>query len=184
MIFLGIIVLLIVIIAFILIGIYNKLVKEKNFVEEAFSTIDAYLKKRYDLIPNLVATVKGYKDYEGETLEKVIAARNKYMSCTNMNDKIENENMIAGTLGKLFALQESYPDLKANTNFLSLQGEITKIEEDILQARKYYNGSVRNYNTYCETFPNVFIANMFGFKKYPFFNIEESKEKENVKISF
>ncbi|MGL6166975.1 MAG: LemA family protein, partial [Fusobacteriaceae bacterium] len=93
------------------VGIYNKLVKERNFVDEAFSTIDAYLKKRYDLIPNLVETVKGYKDYEGSTLEAVISARNKYMSATSTAEKIENENMITGALGKLFALTESYPEL-------------------------------------------------------------------------
>ncbi|MGL5049969.1 MAG: LemA family protein [Fusobacteriaceae bacterium] len=166
------------------VGIYNKLVKERNFVDEAFSTIDAYLKKRYDLIPNLVETVKGYKDYEGSTLEAVISARNKYMSATSTAEKIENENMITGALGKLFALTESYPELKANQNFMKLQDELVRIEEDILQARKYYNGSVRVYNTMCETFPSLLIANNFNFKKYPFFKVENEEEKQNVKVQF
>ncbi|MGL6024285.1 MAG: LemA family protein, partial [Cetobacterium sp.] len=164
--------------------IYNKLVKEKNFVDEAFSTIDAYLKKRYDLIPNLVETVKGYKDYEGGTLEAVISARNKYMSSTSTAEKIENENMITGALGKLFSLTESYPELKANQNFMKLQDELVKIEEEVLQSRKYYNGSVRVYNTMCETFPSLIVANNFGFKKYPFFKVDSEEERQNVKVQF
>ncbi|MGL4977330.1 MAG: LemA family protein [Cetobacterium sp.] len=166
------------------IGLYNKLVKERNFVEEAFSTLDAYLKKRYDLIPNLVETVKGYKDYEGTTLEAVISARNKYMTATSTSEKIENENMITGALGKLFSLTESYPELKANQNFMKLQDELVKIEDEILQARKYYNGSVRVYNTMCETFPTLIVANNLGFKKYPFFKVESEEERQNVKVQF
>ncbi|MEG0135731.1 MAG: LemA family protein [Cetobacterium sp.] len=179
-----VLILFVVLLVIFIISAYNRLVRERNFVEEAFSTIDAYLKKRYDLIPNLVATVKGYKDYEGSTLEAVIAARNRYMSATTPEEKIENENMITGALGKLFALTEAYPDLKANTNFMKLQDELVKIEGDILQARKYYNGTVRNYNTACETFPTVLIAKNFGFKKYPFFTIENEAEKQNVKVEF
>ncbi|MGL4642066.1 MAG: LemA family protein [Cetobacterium sp.] len=166
------------------VGIYNKLVKERNFVDEAFSTIDAYLKKRYDLIPNLVETVKGYKDYEGGALERIIAARNRYMSATTTEEKIENENMITGALGRLFSITEAYPELKANQNFMKLQDELVKIEEDILQARKYYNGSVRVYNTMCETFPSLIVANNFGFKKYPFFKVENEEERQNVKVQF
>jgi len=166
------------------IGIYNKLVKERNFVDEAFSTIDAYLKKRYDLIPNLVETIKGYKDYEGGALERIIAARNRYMSATTTEEKIENENMITGALGRLFSITEAYPELKANQNFMKLQDELVKIEEDILQARKYYNGSVRVYNTMCETFPSLLIANNFGFKKYSFFKVQNEEERENVKVQF
>ena len=179
-----VILLVIAFIVMLFVGVYNKLVKGRNFVEEAFSTIDAYLKKRYDLIPNLVSTVKGYKDYEWETLERVIAARNRYMSATTPSEKIENENMISGALGKLFALKEAYPELKANQNFMKLQDELSNIETDILQSRKYYNGTVRNYNTSCETFPNVIVANMFGFKKSPFFKIENQEEKKNVKVEF
>lgn len=179
-----IILLLIILLAFFIIGIYNKLVRERNLVEESFSTIDAYLKKRYDLIPNLVETVKGYKDYEGSTLEKVIEARNRYSTAATIEDKVANENIISGALNKLFSLTEAYPELKANENFMKLQGELTSIENDILQARKYYNGSVRIYNTSCETFPNVLVARNFGFNKYPFFKIENEVEKENVKVSF
>lgn len=180
------IILIVIIILLIVIGIsiYNRLVRERNFVEEAFSTIDAYLKKRYDLIPNLVSTVKGYKEYEGDTLTRVIEARNRYMTATTPEEKIENENMISGTLNKLFALSEAYPELKANQNFMMLQGQLVEIEQDILQARKYYNGTVRNYNTSCESFPSVLIANNFGFKKYPFFKIENETEKQNVKVEF
>ncbi len=168
----------------IVVGMYNGLVKERNFVEEAFSTIDVYLKKRYDLLPNLVETVKGYASHEKETLENVIAARNNYSNATTIDEKIQNENAIAGTLGRLFALQESYPDLKANTNFQELQGQMVKIEEDILQARKYYNGVTREFNTHCETFPSNIVAGIFKFKKFPFFNITDEKERENVKVVF
>lgn len=182
MILIVVLVLLVLLVAY-GVGIYNKLVKERNFVEEAFSTIDAYLKKRYDLIPNLVETVKGYKDYEGGALERIIAARNRYMSATTTEEKIENENMITGALGRLFSITEAYPELKANQNFMKLQDELVKIEEDILQARKYYNGSVRVYNTMCETFPSLIVANNFGFKKYPFFKVEE-EERQNVKVQF
>ena len=174
----------IVLIVLYFIGVYNGLVKEKNFVEEAFSTMDAYLKKRYDLIPNLVATVKGYKEYEGKTLEDVIVARTRYLSATTIEDKIKNENMISATLGKLFALSEAYPDLKANANFMKLQEELVGIENDILQSRKYYNAVVRGYNTMCETFPTVLIASNFGFKKYPFFQVTNEEEKQNVKVQF
>lgn len=167
-----------------LMSTYNKLIKSKNYVEESFSTIDTYLKRRYDLIPNLVETVKGAKNYESETLERVIRARNSYLSASTPEEKISNEKQVAGFLGKLFALQESYPDLKVNKSFVTLQTELSKIEEDILQARKYYNGCVRNYNVSCETFPSNIVAGMFNFKKYSFFTIENQEEKKNVKVSF
>lgn len=179
-----IILILLVFLVIYVIGVYNRLVRERNIVEEGFSTIDAYLKKRYDLIPNLVETVKGYKDYEGSALEAIIAARSRYMSATTPEEKIGNENMITGALGKLFSLTESYPELKANTNFMKLQDELVKIEGDLLQARKYYNGTVREYNTMCETFPTVIIANNFGFKKYSFFKVESEEERANVKVRF
>lgn len=178
------IIILIVIIVIMGISIYNKLVKEKNYVDEAFSTIDVYLKKRYDLIPNLVSTVKGYKDYEGDTLTRVIEARNRYMSATTPEEKIANENMITGALTKLFALTESYPELKANQNFMQLQDELVKLESEILQSRKYYNGTVRNYNTLCQTFPAVIFARIFGFTNYPYFKVENEEEKKNVKVEF
>lgn len=173
-----------ILLVFYFISVYNTLVKEKNFVEEAFSTIDIYLKKRYDLIPNLVSTVKGYKDYEGKALENIIAARNRYMTANSIEEKVENENMITGALGKLFSLTEAYPELKANESFQMLLGELKKIEEDIMQARKYYNGSVREFTTKCEQFPSVIVARLGGFKKYPFFKLESEEERQNVKVEF
>lgn len=175
---------LILLIIFFFIVTYNKLIKEKLYVKESFSTIDTYLKKRYDLIPNLVSTIKGYKEYESQTLEKIVSARNGYMGSTSPEDKIKNENNFSEIFTRIFALQESYPDLKANENFLTLQNQLNKIEEDILQARKYYNGCVRNYNISCETFPNIIIAKIFHFEKYSFFIIEDLEEKQNVKINF
>ncbi|MGL5964529.1 MAG: LemA family protein [Fusobacteriaceae bacterium] len=181
----GIILLVVlVLIGIYFIGVYNSFVKMKNMVEEGFSTIDVYLKKRYDLIPNLVNTVKGYAKHESETLEKVIKARNTYATANSIEDKIANENMISGALNKLFSLSESYPDLKANTNFMTLQGDLKKIEEDLAQARKYYNGTVKNYNTQCETFPSIVIAKIMSFKKYPYFEIKNEVERENVKVEF
>lgn len=175
---------IIVVVVIYFIGVYNNFVKMKNMVEEGFSTIDVYLKKRYDLIPNLVNTVKGYAKHESETLEKVIAARNTYATAHSIEDKVANENMMTGALSKLFALSESYPDLKANTNFMSLQGDLKKIEEDLAQGRKYYNGTVKNYNTQCETFPSVIVARVMNFKKYPYFEIKNETERENVKVEF
>lgn len=164
--------------------VYNGFVGNKNSVEEAFSTIDVYLKKRYDLIPNLVNTVKGYAKHESETLEKVIEARNKYVTADSIGAKIENETAIAASLSKLFALSESYPELKANQNFLSLQGDLKGIENDLAQARKYYNGNVKIFNTKCDTFPSVIIAKMMNFSKYPYFEIKNEEERANVKVEF
>ncbi|MGL6119056.1 MAG: LemA family protein [Fusobacteriaceae bacterium] len=166
------------------IGIYNSFVSMRNTVEEGFATIDVYLKKRYDLIPNLVNTVKGYTKYEGDTLERVISARNRYLTAGSTSEKIENENMMTGALSKLFALTESYPDLKADTNFINLQNQITKIEEELVQARKYYNGTVKNFNTKVETFPNNMIANFMNLKKYPYFEIKNEVERETVNVQF
>lgn len=138
---------LVVVIALYAVGGYNSLVSLRNQVEEAFSTMDVYLTKRYDLIPNLVETVKGYAKHEKETLEAVISARNKAVNATTMEGKIEAENAMSGVIGRLFALAESYPDLKANTNFLDLQNQLKSIEDDIANARKYFNGVTRQYNT-------------------------------------
>ncbi len=183
MIFIILIVFIILTVLFFVV-IYNKLIKEKLYVKESFSTIDTYLKKRYDLIPNLVSTVKGYKDYESQTLEKIVSARNSYITANSLEDKIKNENNSSEIFSKIFALQEAYPDLKANENFLTLQTQLNKIEEDLLQARKYYNGCVRNYNISCETFPNIIIAKLFNFEKFSFFIIENKEEKQNVKVNF
>lgn len=162
---------------------YNKFVKLKNQAEESLSDIDVQLKRRYDLIPNIVETVKGYASHEKDTLQKVIEARNFAQKATAVSDKAIAENMLSGALKNLFALSESYPELKANQNFLDLQKTLSEIEDNLQLARRYYNAVVRDFNILCEAFPSVVIANMFGFKKKDFFEIEE-KEKENVKVSF
>ena len=163
---------------------YNGFVKLKNSIEEAFSTMDVYLKKRYDLIPNLVETVKGYASHEKDTLERVIAARNAAASATTMEGRIEGENALKGVLKSLFALAEAYPDLKANTNFLELQAELRRMEEEIANSRKYYNAVVKTYNTKREMFPSSIIAGLFHFDKKPLFEVGSEQERENVKVQF
>lgn len=174
----------VVVIAVIVIGMYNSFIKLKNNCEEAFSTMDVYLKKRYDLIPNLVETVKGYAAHEKETLESVIAARNMAQSAGTMEEKLEGENMLAGSLKSLFAVAESYPDLKANTNFMDLQGQLKAVEEDIANSRKYYNAVIKQFNTKCEMFPSNIIASIFKFEKKPMFEVDAPEERQNVKVSF
>lgn len=166
------------------IGVYNGLIGLRNRVEEAFSTMDVYMKKRYDLIPNLVETVKGYAKHESGTLEAVISARNKAVSANTDDSRIAAEGELGQVMGRLFALTESYPDLKANTNFIDLQGQLKTIETEIAQSRKFYNGSVRTYNTKREVFPSNIIANMFNFARKPLYEIENEAERENVKVSF
>ncbi len=165
------------------IALYNRLVKLNVNVEEAFSSMDVYLKKRYDLIPNLVETVKGYAAHEKETLERVVQARNSAMRATEPGEVIEANNQLAMGLKSIFALAENYPDLKANQGFVNLQGQLAKIEEDISNARLYYNGNVKIFNKTIVVFPNVIIANMLGFVQKPFFEIEEA-ERENVRVQF
>lgn len=176
---LGIIVLLIILFIF----YYNKFIRLKNQVEESFSGIDVQLKRRHDLIPNLIETVKGYAKHEKDTLEKVVQARSLAMNAGSVEEKAKAENMLTGALKTIFALSENYPDLKANTNFLQLQNSLMEIEDNIQNARRYYNAVTRDYNVLCESFPSVIIANIFGFKKRAFFEIEEI-ERENVKVSF
>ncbi len=163
---------------------YNGFIKAKNNVEESFSTMDVYLKKRYDLIPNLVETVKGYAKHESETLNKVISARNLAEGAATMEDKIQGENMLTGTLRSLFAVAENYPDLKANENFMDLQGQLRQVEEDIANARKYYNAVVKQYNNKCEMFPTNILAGIFHFAQKPMFEVETEAERQNVKVEF
>ena len=167
-----------------IIASYNGFVRLKNSIEEAFSTMDVYLKKRYDLIPNLVETVKGYASHEKETLERVMAARNMAASAKTVDERVEGENMLAGTLKTLFAVAEAYPDLKANTSFLELQGELRRIEDEIANSRKYYNAVVKTYNTKREVFPSVIIAGLFHFGKKPLFEVSAEEQRENVKVQF
>ncbi len=170
--------------ALFVIGGYNGLVKLRNLVEEAFATMDVYLKKRYDLIPNLVETVKGYAAHEAGTLEKVVQARNMAASAGSMEDRIQGENMLTGALKNLFALAEAYPDLKANTNFMDLQVQLQKVEEDIANSRKYYNATVREYNIKTEVFPYNIIAGLFKFARKPLYEVTEEAERQNVKVKF
>lgn len=162
----------------------NSFVSIKNQVEEAFSTMDVYLKKRYDLIPNLVETVKGYATHESETFTKVTAARTAAMNSTSIDEKIANENALSGTLKSLFAVAEAYPQLQANTNFLDLQQQLKSLEDDIANSRKYYNAVVRTMNTKVESFPSNLVASIFGFKKQPFFEVGSTEERENVQVKF
>lgn len=163
---------------------YNGFIKLKNKCEEGFATMDVYLKKRYDLIPNLVETVKGYATHEKDTLEKVIAARNMAQGAATIEDKIAGENILQGTLKSLFAVAEGYPDLKANTNFLDLQNQLKQLEDDIANSRKYYNAVVKQFNTKCEMFPSNIIASIFHFERKPMFEVESVEERQNVQVKF
>lgn len=178
---------IIAVIAIAVIAMYNSLIRLKNRVEEAWSDIDVQLKRRYDLIPNLVETVKGYAAHEKETFEKVVNARNAAMAAQSGGDRkkmAEAENMLSGTLKSIFALSESYPDLKANQNFLELQRELTDTEDKIQASRRFYNGNVRDFNTKLEVFPTNIMAGMLGFKRREFFEIGEEKEREAVRVKF
>ena len=179
-----IIIALIVVIAFIAVGIYNGLIKLRNTSEQAWSDVDVQLKRRYDLIPNLVETVKGYASHEKETFEKVVQARNQAMNASNPEAKGQAENFLTSTLKSLFALAEAYPDLKANQNFLDLQDELSKIEEQIQLARRYYNAVVRDLNTKIETVPSNIIANMFNFEKREYFELDSEEERQTPQVSF
>jgi len=166
---------------------FNSLVKLKNRCQEAWADIDVQLKRRYDLIPNLVETVKGYASHEKELFEKVTQARAAAMTAResgNLNQMAEAENQLAQTLKTLFAVAENYPDLKASQNFLELQKELTDTEDKIMYARRFYNANVRDLNTKIESFPTNIIANIFGFKKMDLFGTEAPEEREAPKVSF
>ena len=182
----GIIIGLVIIVVLILLFImstYNGLVKLRNKVRDQFSQIDVQLKKRSDLIPNLVETVKGYSKHESETLEKVIQARNTYLSAGTPDEKMKSSGELSQAIGKLFALAESYPDLKANTNFLDLQSQLKDIEDKISYARQFYNDSVLMYNNKIEMFPSNLIAGIFNFTKESFFEASD-EERKNVEVKF
>jgi LemA protein len=180
----GIIGLLIIgVLAVWLILMYNGLIRSRNRVDEAWSDIDVQLKRRYDLIPNLVNTVKGYAQHERELFEKVTEARSRAMQAGTTHDKAEAENMLSDTLKSLFAVAENYPDLKANQNFLELQRELSDTENKIQAARRFYNGNVLDFNTKIQVFPTNIFAGMFNFAKREFFEANET-ERENVKVEF
>ena len=165
---------------------YNRLILLRKRVKEAWSDIDVLLKRRHDLIPNLVEVVKGYAAHEKSTLEEVIKARNMAMSANNktIEEQAKSENFLSGTLKSLFALSENYPDLKANVNFLELQRELVDTENKIQSSRRFYNTNVLALNTKIEMFPSNIIANFFKFEKGQFFNLENKEEREPVKVSF
>lgn len=172
----------IILIVLIFIATYNKLVKLRVNVEEGFATMDVHLKKRYDLIPNLVEAIKGYEAYESSTLKEVIEARSQAMAAQTSGDVIEANQVLSSGLGKLIALAESYPDLKANTTYLNLQTELSEAEDDIANARLYYNGTVKIFNKNIIVFPTVLIAGMLGFVSYKFYEATSS-ERESIKIN-
>jgi LemA protein len=165
------------------IGTFNKLVSLVNRGKEAWADIDVQLKRRYDLIPNLVETVKGYAAHEKSVFEEVTKARSQAMQADGAEEQGKAENMLSGALKSLFAVSEAYPDLKANENFLNLQNELTDTENKIQAARRFYNSVVRDLNTALEVFPTNMIAGMFNFAKREFFELEEEAAKDPVKVS-
>ncbi|MGD9948156.1 MAG: LemA family protein [Desulfobulbus sp.] len=164
--------------------VYNGLVRKRNMVEEAWSGIDVQLKRRTDLIPNLVTTVKGYATHEKSTLEEVVQLRGQAQTAQGVAETAQAQGLLGAALGKLFALAESYPDLKANTTFIQLQNTLEEIEEQIQMARRYYNGSVRMLNIAVESFPSNLIADRFGFSKAEFFELENSAERSVPEVVF
>ena len=183
---LNIIVFIVLVVVIWFIVIYNKFIKLRTRSDEAWSDIDVQLKRRYDLIPNLIETVKGYMQHEAATLQKVTEARTQAMNAGSTADKAQAEDMLTGALKSLFAVSEAYPDLKANTNFLELQRELTDTENKIQASRRFYNANVRDLNISVESFPSSIVAGMFKFVKREFFELSESDTaaKEPVKVSF
>ena len=163
---------------------YNSLVRMRSMVEEAWSGIDVQLKRRTDLIPNLVSTVKGYAAHEKETLEEVIRMRNQAQSAQGVGETAQAQGLLGQALGRLFALAESYPDLKANANFTQLQASLGEIEDQIQLSRRYYNGAVRNLNVAVESFPSNLVAGRFGFAKAEYFELESAAERTVPTVSF
>ena len=173
---------LLVILAAYAVSTYNSFVQTRNRAEEALSALDAHLKQRYDLIPNLVETVKGYAKHEEETLSRVISARNLAMNSQG-SEKGKAEDMLSGSLKSLFALSESYPSLKADAGFNKLQDQLVKLEADILNARKYYNAIARTMNEKCEMFPSSIIAGLFHFRRLQYIEVSQA-ERQNVEVKF
>lgn len=172
-----------VVLAALLVGLYNRLAKQKVLVEEASADIETFLKQRYDMIPNLVEIVKGYAKHEKDTFKEVTEMRSKAMSAGSLSEKMEIEDQLSKAVSKIIAVAESYPELKANTNFQDLQSSLKELEENIQKSRRFYNGSARDFNTLIAVFPNNLLAGIFGFSKLPFFEASED-EKKNVEIKF
>ncbi len=180
---LAIVLIIVVVILIWIFTTYNRFVKLRNTVQEAFATMDVFLKKRFDLIPNLVESVKGYKAHESETLQKVVQARSALANTSGTEDQLAKENILSGTLRSLFAVSEAYPDLKANTEFMRLMDELRGIEDEIANSRKYYNAVVKKLNIAVESFPSNIIAAMFKIEKATMFEAP-AESRENVKVSF
>ena len=179
-----IVLVIILVVAFWLISVYNNLVKSRNMVENAFSQIDTQLQRRFDLIPNLVETVKGYASHEKEVFENVAAARSGYMNATSAGEKIAADNALTGTLKTLFAVAENYPELKANTNFVKLQDDLKGTEDKVAFSRQFYNDTVLKYNNSLDVFPNNIVAGMFRFEKGTFFKTEGEEARKAPKVQF
>lgn len=179
-----IIIIVAVIVVLSIIGIYNSFIKLTNRAKEAWADIDVQLKRRYDLIPNLMETVKGYMAHERGVLEKVTEARTRAMGATTTKEHEQSENMLAGALKTLFAVAENYPQLRASENFLELQRELSDTEDKIQAARRFYNANVRDLNIKVESFPSNIIARWFGFKKMELFELAEAEEREPVSVKF
>lgn len=180
----AILLIIIVAIAVMAVGIYNGLVQLRNRCENSWAQVDVQLRRRYDLIPNLVETVKGYATHEKEVFQKVTEARSSAMNAGTVKEQGQAENQLTGALKSLFAVAESYPDLKANQNFLMLQEELAGTESKIAYARQFYNDTVMKFNTKQQVFPSNIIAGMFGFKEREYFEIEEPAAREAVKVEF
>jgi len=176
-------IIILVLLAVVLVGLYNKLAKQKVLVEEATADIETFLKQRYDMIPNLVEIVKGYAKHEKDTFKEITEMRAQAMSAGSLEEKMEIEGELSKSLSKIFAVAENYPELKANTNFLDLQSSLRELENNIQKARRFYNGAARDFNTMIAVFPNNIFAGIFGFSKLPFFEATE-EEKKNVEIKF
>lgn len=181
---LGVVIFILLILLVWVISTYNKFIRLRSNCDEGFSTMDVYLKKRFDLIPNLVETVKGYAKHESETLENVISARSKTASAASPQERMQDENMLSGALRQLMALSEAYPDLKANQNFTDLQNQLKEIESEIASSRKFYNAVVKTFNNLCMMIPSNIIANIFKFEPKPMFEVDEAAERQNVKVQF
>jgi LemA protein len=173
-----------VVVALLVIGVYNSLVGKRQEVQESWSAIETELRRRFDLIPNLVETVKGYAGHEHDTLKDVIAARNAAVTQGPIDQQVASQNNLTAALGRLMVLSENYPQLKANENFMQLQNELNETETRISQARRFYNANVKEYNTLCQSFPSVLIAGSFGFRPQPYFGIDNPAAYEPVQVSF
>jgi LemA protein len=181
---LWIILIILAVVAVFVVGIYNGLVQIRNRCENSWAQVDVQLRRRYDLIPNLVETVKGYAKHESETFQKVTEARAQAINAGSVKDQGQAENMLSGALKSLFAVSENYPELKANQNFMMLQEELAGTESKIAYSRQFYNDTVMKFNTKQQVFPSNIIANMFNFQEREYFEIEEPEAKEPVKVKF